>query len=302
MFKISFRKVISLVVLFSLVLQSCGPISLSVVKPFLAISGTINYPDVEPSSYQHPEFEHPEPRMGKRPDALPMNGGLASNQDTLSAPTPTSTPISLTPVPPSKTGSSSMGSSSGEGEPVQSAIVGSTNWILNGSADVTTVPGKITLTPDENYLIGSAWAEQQIDLRNSFDMTFKVFVGATNGADGIAFVLQRVGTDALGGMGGGLGYYSLSPSVAVEIDTFRNTDLNDPAPQNSPNNDNHVAILKNGDITHDGSLPLYQNVVSTYENNTEHTLDTGGINYALLPKFKFSEWLIPDVNQPFILR
>ena len=29
--------------------------------------------------------------------------------------------------------------------------------------------------------------------------------------------------------------------------------------------------------------------------------DSGGINYALLENFNFSEWLIPDVNQPFIL-
>ena len=42
------------------------------------------------------------------------------------------------------------------------------------------------------------------------------------GADGIAFLLQSTGTGVLGGAGEGVGYAGVSPSIAVEFDTWEN--------------------------------------------------------------------------------
>lgn len=59
------------------------------------------------------------------------------------------------------------------------------------------------------------------------------------GADGFTFTIQAIGPGALGGGGGGLGYQSLSPSVAVEWDTWAN----------AFENSNHIGVNVNGSLT-----------------------------------------------------
>ncbi len=95
-------------------------------------------------------------------------------------------------------------------------------WTVNGSASDVTIPGCLLLTPDTWWNAGTAWRNQRIDLTASFDKTFKVFLGNHDGADGIIFTLQNVGTSALGWNGGALGFYPLAPAVGVEIDTHPN--------------------------------------------------------------------------------
>jgi len=60
------------------------------------------------------------------------------------------------------------------------------------------------------------------------------------GADGITFAIQPVSA-SLGVYGGGLGIQSVSPSVAVEFDTYKNVDYNDPS-------SSHIGIDINGDV------------------------------------------------------
>lgn len=100
-----------------------------------------------------------------------------------------------------------------------------------------------TLTPDQNTKSGSVWNTNMISLNQSFDYTFKVFLGSNDsGADGIAFVLQPIST-SVGSTGGGLGFGGISPSLGVTIDTYQNADSDDPTYD-------HIAIQKNGDINH----------------------------------------------------
>ena len=129
-----------------------------------------------------------------------------------------------------------------------------TTWVLVGDADDTTVPGAIKLTDDHEWSRGAAWAIEEIDLTKNFDISFLVYLGDDDdppyhGADGIAFALQNVGTDAIGQYGGGFGYQTITPSIAVEIDTYYNVEHNDPDLYGGLD---HMGIDLNGDVDHDG--------------------------------------------------
>ena len=135
----------------------------------------------------------------------------------------------------------------------------STNLDRNGTADLLTSSGPtrqcvLRLTAGGYRQAGSAWSTQKIDLTESFESIFKVYLhhGAP-GADGIAFLVQTQGPRALGGWGGGLGYRGIRQSVAVEFDTFQNT----PDP-----NSNHLAVVLAGNPDHHAavgnpSIPLF---------------------------------------------
>ncbi|MBC7936087.1 MAG: PKD domain-containing protein [Rhizobacter sp.] len=100
------------------------------------------------------------------------------------------------------------------------------------------------LTDDFGNQSGSVWNNNQIDLSNSFDYNFDVFLGNNDGgADGIAFVLQPIST-SVGSLGGGMGYQGISPAIAITLDTYQNS-----SPDNDPFYD-HIAIQRNGDINH----------------------------------------------------
>jgi YD repeat-containing protein len=146
----------------------------------------------------------------------------------------------------------------------QSIIIGGIDWILNWNADTTTVPGAVKLTSNiPNYVRGSAWSSQQIDLSQNFDITFNLYLGDhDSGADGIVFVLQNTGTSAsaIGAAGYGIGYHGFpGASMAVEFDTYQNG--YDPA-------QDHVALLKNGHI--DQHITLVA-APDSFEDNQEHT-------------------------------
>lgn len=61
------------------------------------------------------------------------------------------------------------------------------------------------------------------------------------GADGLAFVLQRAQASALGSAGEGLGYLGINQSVAVEFDTWFNANRADP-------DSNHYGLDLNGSV------------------------------------------------------
>jgi hypothetical protein len=128
----------------------------------------------------------------------------------------------------------------------------------NGTADIIISSQShqriLRLTTGGYRQAGSAWAKPKIDLTQSFETTFKVYLHHSDpGADGIAFLVQTDGPRALGGWGGGLGYRGIKHSVAVEFDTFKN------APDPSGN---HLAVVLGGNPdVHDAvgtpSMPLY---------------------------------------------
>ena len=256
MFTFSVNKVLSLMVCLSLIVPGTGPIGLEAVNSILEINNGKNSPQAETSLYQPPKYEHQAPRNGRRTNPLNSVIGSSSSHDTLnpppssstlSSPTPISTPMS--PVNDNTTKLSENLFST------QNASLGGIDWVLNGNADSTTIPGAIKITDDNYMLAGSAWSSQQVDLSKNFDMTFAIYLGAKDGADGMAFVLQNVGTQALGDIGRGIGYWHISPSIEVELDTYWNYEQNDPLAGFGGNDHEHMALMRNGDIDHDSGLP-----------------------------------------------
>ncbi|MCP4658851.1 MAG: hypothetical protein GY856_25855, partial [bacterium] len=108
-------------------------------------------------------------------------------------------------------------------------------WYLNG--DPRPIPDQcIELTAGDRRQEASAWKKQLLDLGESFDKTFRVFLGDYDeGGDGMVFALQTKGSSALGTLG--MGYYGISPSVGVELDTDESAG-------------DHLAIDLNGSLSH----------------------------------------------------
>lgn len=116
----------------------------------------------------------------------------------------------------------------------------------NGNA-VQTSCNCWQLTPAANGQNGSVWNVNLFDLSNPFNFNFDVFLGCNDGgADGLAFVLQALSVNA-GSSGGGIGYAGISPSLAVEMDTYVNA--------TDPGFD-HIALQTNGVVTHGGGNTL----------------------------------------------
>jgi len=104
------------------------------------------------------------------------------------------------------------------------------------------------LTFDRQWSSGSIWYKEAIDLSRSFEMELELMLGRKDrtGADGIVFVFhpQRI---RVGYAGEGMGFAGLVPSIGIEVDTWENDHLLDPA-------EDHVAILKNGSVAHYNNL------------------------------------------------
>ena len=115
----------------------------------------------------------------------------------------------------------------------------------------------ILLTPDYPYAEGIAYSRTKLDLTESFEISFDIYLGNKDelGADGIAFIIHIDPRqfEAYGTWGESLGYgrmnpwgngTSIYPSVAVEFDTYFNIQQNDPQ-------SDHVAYLENGISFHE---------------------------------------------------
>ncbi|WP_081614422.1 lectin-like domain-containing protein [Novipirellula maiorica] len=100
---------------------------------------------------------------------------------------------------------------------------------LNGGASISG-DGKLQLTSAAMYQAGSGFFATPVTLsqNTSFQTSFSFEMNGgagVGGADGLAFVLQNSppGADAVGGNAGWLGYGGISRSVAIELDTWKNS-------------------------------------------------------------------------------
>ncbi|MFM7813413.1 MAG: L-type lectin-domain containing protein, partial [Flavobacteriales bacterium] len=123
-------------------------------------------------------------------------------------------------------------------------------YFLNGDAQAIG-SDCYQLTSFLNNQGGTVWYADQIDLTQNLDIQFLMNFGTfdSNGADGICFVLQTVGTSSQGTNGGGLGYEGFGTSLGIEFDTYQNGNYGDPI-------EDHIAIEQNGDINHSSAANI----------------------------------------------
>jgi len=176
-------------------------------------------------------------------------------------------------------------------------------WYVNGDASVKV--DKIVLTPCENYKRGSVWFYKKVNLSKDFVIKFKAYLGGSDGgADGITFTLQSEGKNALGGYGSSLGYSDISPSVAVELDTYYSpwSGFKDPDSRKD-----HIAILVNGSLNHtylNQTYGVYPAELDNIEDGREHdvVVEWNASNHELKVFFDGIErlnWSYNIVNQIF---
>lgn len=118
-----------------------------------------------------------------------------------------------------------------------------------GSTSVTG-GGALRLTPAATGQAGAGYSTTAVALGAgaTFSTTFQFQITGSGGiapADGLTFVVSAA-TAGLGGTGGGLGYFGVPNSVAVEFDTFDNGEVG---------GSNHVAVDTNGALNGVGVSP-----------------------------------------------
>ena len=170
-------------------------------------------------------------------------GGLTNLQDvenwqfTTSTPAPIPAPIP-TPIPtPTPTPT-----------PISSSInfdsfADISSLTLNGNS--SQAGNVLRLTPALKSQAGSAFVKTpySVNSNTSFNTHFQFRLSGgdgNNGADGMTFMLQNSGANALGTTGGGEGYSTIAKSLAIEFDSFKS---------GWDNAANQVSLLKNGDVT-----------------------------------------------------
>lgn len=113
------------------------------------------------------------------------------------------------------------------------------DFIISGSA-VVVDSDVVRLTQATGNQAGFVWSQNLVNFEQNFNLEAELYLGTQDfGADGIAFVLQPLSNNE-GSLGGGIGYAGISPSVAVEIDTWWNSG-------NDPIQSDHVALIANGE-------------------------------------------------------
>ncbi|HVG10275.1 MAG TPA: Calx-beta domain-containing protein [Thermoanaerobaculia bacterium] len=139
-------------------------------------------------------------------------------------------------------------------------------WILLGTSNDTARPGCIQITNGNPDRTGAAWYSQKMDLGESFDKTFRVYLGNQDAADGMMFVLHNAttGTSTLGPGGGWLAYQNVKPSIGVEMDTYDNGTGGGFADVSA----DHIAVNENGTLDHRGGMVKMPNL----EDGKEHVL------------------------------
>jgi hypothetical protein len=94
-------------------------------------------------------------------------------------------------------------------------------FTLVGGATVTG--GALQLTDGKSFEAHAVWYSTPVNIqRFTTDFTFQITPASPNASDGMTFTIQNMGPNAVGGIGGALGYQSITPSVAVKFDTFNN--------------------------------------------------------------------------------
>src|SRR5262245_24746594 len=143
---------------------------------------------------------------------------------------------------------------------------------LLGAAAVTPA-NVLRLTPAVGGQNGAAWytAEKQfagLAFETTFQFQMTENADPPGGSDGFVFLIQNTAPTYLAGGGGTLGYDQLRNSLAVEFDTFQNSEVSDPSPS-------HISVHTNG-VGPNG----WQESLSLGSYNTSPIMDDAAVHTA----------------------
>ncbi|MEH7463860.1 immunoglobulin-like domain-containing protein, partial [Bacillus thuringiensis] len=91
---------------------------------------------------------------------------------------------------------------------------------INGSARFDPNTNITTLTEAINSQAGAIAGKTALDMRHDFTLIADIYLGARNGADGIAIAFHRGSIGFIGDRGGGLGILSAPQGIGFELDTY----------------------------------------------------------------------------------
>ena len=100
------------------------------------------------------------------------------------------------------------------------------DWVKIDNASWNDSEKYFRITEQYYYRDGQIWNKNRLDISRNFVVSAKMYFGTrdTDGANGIAFVLQSTGTSAYGSYSDNLGWHSgnIDNALAVEFDTYNN--------------------------------------------------------------------------------
>lgn len=117
-------------------------------------------------------------------------------------------------------------------------------WNFEGSAKWDSSNSWVELTTPTQGQAGTAFQTASTVSSDSVVIDFKFFVSGGTGADGISLTALDANrmTGFVGSTGGGIGYEGL-PGWSIEVDTWYNSENNDPT------TDDHVSVHVNGNVS-----------------------------------------------------
>jgi hypothetical protein len=154
-------------------------------------------------------------------------------------------------------------------------------WYFAGYANYDSANGWVELTKPFTSQSGTAFQTASTASGDNVVIQFSFFASGGSGADGLSLTAldsSRM-TGFVGELGGGLGYKGL-PGWSVEIDTYYNSEYNDPTPMD------HVSFHLNGDVYAPllwATLPEMEDgkwhEMSVSVSGTTVVVDVDGVNY-----------------------
>lgn len=154
----------------------------------------------------------------------------------------------------------------------------STPLTLLGDAAITA-DQRLRLTPAAGGQEGAAWytlEKQFVGFEFSTAFQFQLadnYDAIPGGSDGFVFLIQNYAPSFLSGGGGTLGYYRMPNSLAIEFDTFQNSEVSDPS-------GSHISVHTNGTGPNDWSESLSLGSYNTNPIMDDAQVHTAKITYA----------------------